>query len=86
METQTHTDPEHHLHGARGLVAGPSTVYRETPVRSRSRTPDEFTEPHCVFAVGPQFDCASVAQQVERSLEAGSVGGSTPSRGTKRKV
>lgn len=81
-----HPDPEHHLHGVRGLVVGPSTVHRETPVRIRSHAPEEFTEPHCEFAVGQQFDCASVAQLVERSPEEGSVGGSIPSRGTRLKL
>ena len=80
-----HTDPEHHLHGARGLVVGPQTVHLETPVRFRSRTPYEFTEPCCAFAVGPQFDCASVAQAVERGSEEPGVGGSTPPRGTRLK-
>ena len=81
-----HTDPEHHLHGARGLVAGPSAVHRETPVRFRSRTLYEFTEPRCGFAVGEQFDCASVAQLVERGTEDPRVSGSIPFRGTKLKV
>lgn len=47
MNSQRHTDPEHHTYGARGLVVGPSTVHRETPVRFRSRTPNTemFTQP-----------------------------------------
>lgn len=83
-----HTDPEHHPYGARGLVVGPSTVHRETPGSIPAAHPIEFTEPRCDFAVGQQFDCASVAQLVERPVEGGRGGGSIPSRGTglKRKV
>ena len=86
MISGLHTDPEHHTYGARGLVAGPRIVSPETPVRSRSCAPNEFTEPHDMIVVGPQFNCASVAQQVERRPEESGVGGSIPSRGTKRKV
>ena len=81
-----HTDPEHHTHGVRGLVVGPPTVHRKTRVRIPSHTPHEFTEPRCDFAVGQQFDCASVAQLVERSPEEGRGAGSIPSRGTELKL
>ncbi len=89
MDSQrAHTDPEHHPYGARGLVVGPLTVYQETPVRFRSRTPnstEQFTELGHVLDVAGQGDFASVAQPVERLVEGESVGGSTPSRGTKLK-
>lgn len=85
MQTQRHTDPEHHPYGARGLVVGPSTVHRETRVRIPSRTPNEFTEPCHIRVVGPQRNSASVAQMVERGCEVPSVGGSNPSRGTRLK-
>ena len=87
MDTQLHTDHEHHIYGVRGLVAGPRIVSPETRVRFPSYAPNEFTEPRGMIAVGPQFDCASVAQfSVERRCEVPGVGGSIPSRGTKLKV
>ncbi len=84
---RAHTDPEHHPYGARGLVVGPPTVHRETPVRFRSRTPntEQFTGLGHVIDVAGQVGFASVAQMVERSPEEGRVGGSMPSRGTKLK-
>ena len=85
MDTQLHTDPEHHIYGVRGLVAGPRSVSPETRVRFPSYAPNELTEPRCSDAVGPQLTCASVAQWVERSPEEGGVGGSTPPRGTRLK-
>lgn len=86
MNSQRHTDHDHHTYGARGLVVGPRIVSPETRVRFPSRTPNEFTEPCGMIVVGPQF-CASVAQfLVERRCEVPGVGGSIPSRGTKRKV
>lgn len=89
---RAHTDPEHHPHGARGLVVGPSTVHRETPgsIPAAHPTAEQFTEPGYVDfgVVGHEVNFASVAQLVERSVEGGRVGGSNPSRGTrlKRKI
>ena len=66
MNTQLHTDPEHHIYGVRGLVAGPRIVSPETRVRFPSYAPNEFTEPRRDFTVGPQFICASVADLVRK--------------------
>ncbi len=81
-----HTDLEHHTYGARGLMVGPLTVHQETPVRFRSRTPFEFTEPGRVFdAIGHVGFFPSVAHLVEHSIETRGVVGSIPARGTDKK-
>lgn len=85
MNSEQHTDPEHHTSGARGLVVGPRIVPPVTRVRIPSRTPHEFTEPCGMIVTGPQH-YASVAQLAERWSEVPGVGGANPSRGTKLKT
>lgn len=87
MTLESHTDPEHHAYGVRSrVVQVPGCVPGDVGSSPTARPNiTEFTEPHC-FAVGPQFDCASVAQLVERETENLGGGGSIPSRSTKLKV
>lgn len=86
MNTERHTESAHHIYGVRDrVVQVPGCVPGDVGSIPTAR-PESFTEPHCIFAVGQQFDCASVAQVVERKIEDLRVGGSTPSRGTKHKV
>ena len=65
MNSQRHTDPEHHIYGVRGLVVGPPTVHRKTRVRFSSHTPntEAFTQPgRAVCMVGLERGYPSVAE------------------------
>ena len=86
MTTESHTEHAHHTHGVRSSVVERRLV---VPVCVSSsliaRPAASFTEPDR-FAVGQHYDCASVAQLVEHSVEARGVTGSNPVRSTKLKA
>lgn len=97
MNTELHTDDDHHPHGARGQVvtmsdcdsedAGSIPVAHPTTLSQRDipRLRELFTSR--TDALGARAEeCASVAQVVEQSAEDGRVVGSTPTRGTKHKA
>ena len=89
MIIESHTEPAHHAYGVRSrVVQVPGCVPGDVgsiPI-ARPNNSDEFTEPDCDFAVGQHYDCASVAQAVEHSVEARGVTGSTPVRSTSTKL
>ena len=74
MKSQRHTDPEHHSHGARGLVVGPPTVHRKTPGSIPAAYPktEMFTQPgRAICMVGLERGYPSVAEAVcKRTVEA----------------
>ncbi len=81
------TNPAHHAYGVRGrVVQVPGCVPGDVGSIPIARPNENFTEPSCTFAVGQHYDCASVAQAVEHSVEARGVTGSTPVRSTKLKA